>query len=31
MKGIYSTSVTEDTLDESPFAYKDAKRDFAIS
>ena len=25
MKGIYSTSVTEDTLDESPFAYKDAK------
>ena len=25
MKGIYSTSVTKDTLDESPFAYKDSK------
>ncbi len=24
MKGIYSTSVTKDTLDESPFAYKDS-------
>lgn len=25
MRGIYSTSVNTDTLDESPFAYKDHK------
>ena len=24
MQGIYSTSVVEDTLDESPMAYKDS-------
>ena len=25
MEGIYSTSVVEETLDESPFAYKDSE------
>ena len=25
MKGIYTTSVTKETLDESPFAYKNSK------
>ena len=25
MKGIYSTSITQSTLDESPFAYKESQ------